>query len=228
MLFKSDEINKIKEDFENFKSDKHIVFPYIDDKFNEVRRTEEREIETFRCDFSSPANAVIGWEGQDMHYAYSEGFFNIAHNAIVPAHTQSDILIYPIIFNYRHYLELVLKEYISKFENVFRYKSKFNQITHNLDELLKQLMKILEAQKLGFLISSKQKKVIRDFHNIDRKNDAFRYIYDKRGNLNHNYKHERIDLLNVHFTMNEVYNDFKALEYIFNQYFTKLYKKKRE
>lgn len=138
------------------------------------------------------------------------------------------MLVYPIIFNYRHYLELVLKEFILKFETVFLLQAKSKLHTHDLKKLLDKLMEILEPQELGFLISSKQKKVIMDFHEIDSKNDAFRYIYDTKGNLNHDYKQKEFNLLEVHYTMNEIYNDFNALDYIFDGYFVNLLKEERK
>ncbi|MDE1362796.1 hypothetical protein [Bacillus paralicheniformis] len=227
-MFNSDEINKIKEAFERLKNTSHITYPYIDEKLNEVRRTEDNEFETFRYDSSSSAyKAAIGWKDQNYHYAYKEGFFRIAHMSIIHAKDQTDMLVYPIIFNYRHYLELVLKEYILKFQTVFLRQDK-KLHTHDLKKLLDKLLEILEPQKLGFLISSKQKKVIMDFHKIDSKNDAFRYIYDTKGNLNHKYEQKEFNLLEVHYTMNEIYNDFNALDNIFDGYFVNLLKEERK
>lgn len=77
-MFNSDEINKIKEAFERLKNTSHIAYPYIDEKLNEVRRTEDNEFETFRNDSSSSAyKAAIGWKDQNYHYAYKEGFLGL-------------------------------------------------------------------------------------------------------------------------------------------------------
>ncbi|WGE37087.1 hypothetical protein [Bacillus stercoris] len=215
-MFKPDEISKIKEAFNDLKNPENIPFPFLDEQLNEIRTTDVDKCQTFSTDVDSPYyyNAVIGWEGQSFRYGYKEGFFKIAHMAIVPSEQQSDIMVYPIIFNYRHYLELVLKENIFRFQVLFRLPLS-NKVDHNLDTLLKDFVNILEVNKLDFLISSKQRKVIQDFHNIDSKNDAFRYIYDKKGNLNHQYDHKMFNLLRLHYIMNEVYNDFNAIDYLF-------------
>ncbi|MCY7858844.1 hypothetical protein MOB44_19665 [Bacillus sonorensis] len=218
-MFKHNEINKIKESFDDLKNSDYIPIPFIDKQLNEVRRKDENDFETFRADFSNfDYNTVIGWEGQSYYYGYKEGFFNIAHMAIMDAKHQSDTLVYPIIFNYRHYLELVLKENILRFEIFFRLPISVN-ITHDLNYLLNQLIEILETYKLGFLISPMQKKVIQDFHHIDSNNDTFRFVYNLQGNLNHKYDHNTINLLSLHYTMNEVYNDFKAIDYLFEDFF---------
>ncbi|PLS07615.1 hypothetical protein [Bacillus halotolerans] len=215
-MFKPEEISKIKAAFIDLKTPVNISFPYIDEQLNEIRKTNDNKFETFSTDndFSYHYNAVIGWEGQSYQYGYKEGFFKIAHMAIVPSAHQSDIMVYPIIFNYRHYLELVLKENLFRFQILFRLPIS-NKVDHKLDTLLEELIGILESRNLGFLISSKQKKVIQDFHNIDSKNDAFRYVYDIEGNLNHQYEHKMFNLLSLHYTMNEIYNDFNAIDYLF-------------
>ncbi|MGG0391054.1 hypothetical protein ABEZ76_24195 [Priestia megaterium] len=210
-----DDIKAIKNTFKNLKEGNTIPFPLIDDYYNRIIRKENNKFETFKPNYKHfDFNAVIGWEGQSFHYGYKEGFFNIAHGAIEEAKLFPDTLVYPIIYNYRQYLELVLKENIIRFEILFRLPIS-SSITHNLSKLLDRLIEILEPKNLGFLISSTQKKVIDDFMKIDQKNDAFRFVYDTKGNFNHEYKHTQINLLELHFTMNEVYNDFKAIDYLF-------------
>ncbi|MEA1004877.1 hypothetical protein U6X16_04075 [Bacillus velezensis] len=215
-MFKPEKICKIKEAFNDLKNPENIPFPFLDEELNEIRKIDVNKCETFSEDDDFPYyyNAVIGWEGQSFGYGYKEGFFKIAHMAIVPSDQQSDVMVYPIIFNYRHYLELVLKENLYRFQILFRLPLS-NKTDHNLDELLKDFIKILESHNLGFLISTKQKKVIMDFHNIDSKNDAFRYVYDIKGNLNHSYDHKMFNLLRLHYIMNEIYNDFNAIDYLF-------------
>ncbi|MGE0910496.1 hypothetical protein ACQGRJ_09845 [Bacillus atrophaeus] len=215
-MFKPEEISKIKEAFNDLKTPENIPFPFLDEQLNEIRKLDVNKCETFSTDGNFPYyyNAVIGWEGQSFRYGYKEGFFKIAHMAIVPSDQQSDVMVYPIIFNYRHYLELVLKENIFRFQILFRLPLS-NKADHDLDTLLKDFINILESHNLGFLISAKQKKVIMDFHNIDSKNDAFRYVYDIKGNLNHSYDHKMFNLLRLHYIMNEIYNDFNAIDYLF-------------
>ncbi|MGO0713250.1 hypothetical protein P5408_010495 [Bacillus subtilis] len=220
-MFTVDEIKNIKNAFNDLKSPENLPFSYIDEKFNKVIKKDNTNFKTFCPNYCHvDYNAVIGWEGQSYHYAYKEGFFSIAHLAILPAKHLSDSLVYPIIYNYRQYLELVLKENILRFQIFFRLPIT-NTKTHDLKFLLNTLIDILDSFNLGFLISSIQKKVILDFHEIDENNDAFRFVYDRQGDLNHRYDHKQINLLNLHYTMNEIYNDFNAIDYLFepNSYF---------
>lgn len=219
-MLSSEEINNIKKHFEiNKNYSDTISFPYIPNEFNIVERKQNSDFESFAPDFSTDLgyNAVIGWEGQSYHYGLKEGFFNIAHMAIVPAVHISDTLVFSIIFNYRQYLEIVLKENILRFEIFFRLPLS-NTKHHNLIDLLDRLMEILVEQNLDFFISSTQKKVINDFMNIDSRNDAFRFVYDLQGNFNHKYEHKQINLLNLHYIMNEVHNDFTAIDHLFDDF----------
>lgn len=215
-MFTSEDIDNIKKSFEYLKNYGDISFPYIPKEFNTIERVQNSDFESFAPDFSTDLgyNAVIGWEGQSYHYGLKEGFFNMAHMAIVPSVHISDTLVFPIIFNYRQYLELVLKENILRFEIFFRLPLS-NTLTHDLTKLLDRFMEILVEHNLDFLISTTQQKVINDFMKIDSRNDAFRFVYDFKGNFNHEYDHKQINLLNLHYLMNEVYNDFSAIDYLF-------------
>ncbi|AIF68361.1 hypothetical protein GZ22_18125 (plasmid) [Terribacillus saccharophilus] len=208
-------VERVKEAFELLRKPDNIPFPYISEHLNVVKRRENASFETFRPNFNRVEyNAVIGWEGQSYTYGYKEGFFNIAHAAIEPAAHIPDTLVFSIIFNYRQYLELVLKENITRFEILWECPMSNNK-THDLSILLDRLLELLKTRDYNFLISEVQKKVINDFMEIDSKNDAFRFVYDFEGQLSHKYDHKIINLLDLHYTMNEIYNDFNAIDYLF-------------
>lgn len=214
-MINGDQIKEIKEFLDRGKTQDDIPCSYLTDAFNKVTRKESVNFETFCPNYNYPDyNAVIGWDGQSYYYGYKEGFFQAAHMSIKPAKYYSDSLVYPIIFNYRHYLELVLKENILRFQIFFRLPITFKK-THNLMWLLDKLESILIPNNLGFLISPTQKKVIQDFHKIDSQNDAFRFVFNTEGSLSHTYDHKQISLWNLHFTMNEIYNDFTNIDYLF-------------
>lgn len=216
-MFNNDQINEMKKFLNRDKSSDEIPIYNPGGTFNKFTRKKNASFETFRPNFNcSDYNAVIGWEGQSYQYGYKEGFFKIAHMAIVSAKIYSDYLVYPIIFNYRQYLELVLKESILKFQIFFRLPIIITK-THDLKFLLNELMNILNSHNLGFLISSTQKKVILDFHKIDPHSDAFRFVFNAHGNLSHTYDHKHINLLDLHYTMNEIYNDFTNMDYFFEK-----------
>ena len=59
------------------------------------------------------SNACLNYMGSDDRYAYSEGYLRAARYLIewiLATASDQDILVYPIIFLYRHHIELVLKQ----------------------------------------------------------------------------------------------------------------------
>lgn len=69
-------------------------------------------------------NAIIGWSDQDMFHGYIEGFYMAAEKLARNYQGEVDYLVYPVIFNYRQYLELALKKYYlySKFISESQYQ----------------------------------------------------------------------------------------------------------
>lgn len=159
-------------------------------------------------------NAIIGWSNQDYDYGYIEGFFQIAHSAINLASVSPDTIIYPIIFNYRHYLELVLKTNLLRFQIFFREPINIPN-NHDLCSSADDLYEILAKQNLTFLLNFEQLSAIEWFNKIDERNDRYRYVYDTSGRLNHPYDHNFVDLRKLHLLMNKIYNDFNALNLLF-------------
>ncbi len=91
-------------------------------------------------------------------------------------------LIYPILFNYRHGIELAMKWIIAMYG---RYSNvKIDDIEHhNLWQLWKLCKQILievgsEDEAIPFV-----EQVIKDFHDLDKSALAFRYSRNKKGVL---------------------------------------------
>lgn len=160
-MINNDQIKEIKKFLNRDKSSDEIPIYNPGGTFNKFTRKKNASFETFRPNYNYPDyNAVIGWDGQSYYYGYKEGFFQAAHMSIKPAKYYSDSLVYPIIFNYRHYLELVLKENILRFQIFFRLPITYKK-THNLMRLLDELESILVPNNLGFLISPTQKRLFK-------------------------------------------------------------------
>lgn len=107
---------------------------------------------------------------------------DILVQAVLKAPGQQDILVYPIVFLYRQYIELRLKEIIKKGSVLL---VTFNEIPfdHNIDVLYKKCKEMLEEVcPKGSLIGL---DVVNDFINqfiaIDPGSFAFRYPTDKKG-----------------------------------------------
>lgn len=95
--------------------------------------------------------------------------------------SERDILVYPIVFNYRQFIELSLKYQIATYGKLANIEPVWN--THKLDVLWKHFQKILDAygtidpDEADFTVAS----VIAEFSKIDPKSDAYRYPVDRNG-----------------------------------------------
>lgn len=151
--------------------------------------------------------AKIGWQKElgDDHYTF--GYIASYKRAgdILVEQIASDLLIYPIMFCYRQYLELLLKNiyynYIKE-KNMLRlpkeiseigkknqdkiiesikneYKSYIRSVSHNLLKIWKCTRSILKNQirreKLNYI-----DEVVSWFYINDPSSDRFRYEYNKR------------------------------------------------
>jgi hypothetical protein len=111
-------------------------------------------------------------------------------------------LIYPTLYLYRHFIELVLKDCISKFKQ--------KKTGHNL----------LEAYNLTECDLSKRcppnltdrirscKNLIEFFHGIDKKGEAFRYALDNSGNP-HFKESREFDLKDIKSRVADFYSFMK-------------------
>lgn len=160
-------------------------------------------------------NAILGWVDQDFSYGYIEGFYKAAHLLYSHLTTYTDFLVYPVIYLYRHYVELCLKEILLC--SCIRFNEPLTKSNnHDLLSLKKQVCDILDKEEYSFLIPEEIRKVITELHNIDSNNSYFRYAYQNDGELSHSYDHKMINLLKVHYGMNTVHNYFESIMYCFD------------
>jgi len=118
--------------------------------------------------------AQIGWQNNFessssgiLEFGYIMGYKNAADILVdeVDDLLQRDSLVFPIVYNYRHYLELLLK-HIAKLTNINFKKN------HNLSRLWDEV-------KINIDVSSEQKAliegVIHEFNHFDERSTNFRY-----------------------------------------------------
>ena len=122
-------------------------------------------------------------------YVYIRGFKEAAQRLSKTCETILDrnTLVFPIVFNYRHYLELQLKlilNYLNSYVPLDKEGDSKNILeSHNLHELWKEIKGLkgkLEQNDQRFVFDPKWdiKKVeqcIQDFHSVDARSFAFRY-----------------------------------------------------
>lgn len=128
-------------------------------------------------------NALVGsYFGSDMRL-YAEGYY-LGANLLVDETNEgnpSNILVYPICFLYRHFIEIALKGIIERFGRL-GYNVEIDQIrkTHDLATLLNIAGK-LTKEHLYTSFSGEAEQTIREMNNVDPKSQAFRYTTTKKG-----------------------------------------------
>lgn len=97
-------------------------------------------------------------------------------------HGDIDFLVYPIVFLYRQYLELQLKEIIKDGNKLLDIQEKYPK-THDIDKLWKMCREILEKFLLGYFSEDLDvvEECINEFSKTDPKSETFRYPTDKHG-----------------------------------------------
>ena len=144
-------------------------------------------------------NACVGNNGGPYtFYQYSLGYFESANIIVEQLFTDNhhiDLKIYPIVFMYRQYIELMLKHLsliaTNLFEDCARY-SKGHDLFKRWEDLLKVIEKEsdLELEEIDF---SEISSLIREFNNLDPTGETFRYPTSKKGE----YFLQEISVINI-------------------------------
>lgn len=132
-----------------------------------------------------------------------------------------DMLFFPIVLNYRHYVELSLKDLIGKSEDCYdaleqtsstygslKSRLKNNLDNHHLKPLLNYLTeRLLLIGEVGFEESIRE--TVLDIHKLDPESITFRYLLKKKGDLTLP-EQELYDLKNIQERMKAVENSFEG------------------
>ena len=133
-------------------------------------------------------NACLNWHNQDVNVkwsAYADGYKeagDVLVEYVKENRFKADLLVYPVIFNYRHYLELRLKELIIKGRKLYDVEEALTT-NHNLSWLWKECRTILErvwpeGDKTDL---DKIESGINEFYGVDPTSYSFRYPVRKDG-----------------------------------------------
>ncbi len=178
-------------------------------------------------------SSTLGNKLIDAKYAYINGYYEAGNHLIKTAidmtnSTDKDSLIYPICFNYRHYIELHLKSLIEEAEVLYEKMEQLGYLqngtlsekisnsldsTHNLYELLDSLKNIL----FFIAISNEEfpediEKYIKQMHDTDTNGQKYRYHKDKSGRLHFPNK-KSYNIENMSKIMKEVNSMLWAIDY---------------
>ena len=141
------------------------------------------------------SNACVNWSHDSIHL-YIEGYFKAADeltHRVVDTSSNQDILVYPIVFLYRQYIELQLKNIIRESRvllsdgHCFPEHHKILDLWGVANGLMNRIIKEFYSRAQDFITPEDVKfigGIISDFVEIDPASFAFRYPEDKKGNKN--------------------------------------------
>lgn len=169
----------------------------------------------------------FGWEGTDFFafFSYATGYKKatelIFEEMKKGSNKNMDTLIYPLCFNHRHCMEILLKYLYIKYSGEDdEGLKKFLNSNHNLDKIWKDVKPILEynMNKMGSKIDIDAiEHYIKEMDKFDEKSMRMRYPITKQLQAN-NEEEQRLDFTHFHQKMLEFYEAIeKVNEDIDNQ-----------
>ncbi|EGR0291316.1 hypothetical protein FMH10_15725 [Vibrio parahaemolyticus] len=138
-------------------------------------------------------NADIGWMLNKAPF-YNEGYKTAARELTVNycdrLTNEKDTLVFPIVFLYRQYLELTLKDIIRELDRKLGYNRNDKILSqHKLlplwDTAIKQYDALIKRDNITLVFTpklTKERKIVNQFNQIDGDSFSFRYATDKKGN----------------------------------------------
>lgn len=133
----------------------------------------------------SAYTAKIGWQlgfSQEMYnFGYIESFKTAADELV--EQPMPDLYVYPIMFSYRQFIELSLKNICCKYLSQDEYIKFIKKSSHNLVSIWKEAKKLLsqyekfDERHLNFI-----GKLVLDINSLDPASFNFRYPQDKKMN----------------------------------------------
>jgi hypothetical protein len=188
---------------------------------------ENTEKDVFKADGDTRRNVQVHWLGNETPYAMAEAFKEAGDCIVAEATTSPmhpDRYFYPILFLYRHYLELQLKNLIRLgyrlHDMVPNKQQKGTLDKHYLDSLWRQTKDLIARTWLdengGDLKSLET--AITAFHEIDGTGEAGRYYKDKKGNVLLADAPTHISLEHLRDVVDRIYRLLSGCECAFREY----------
>lgn len=161
-------------------------------------------------------NACLNWSLDTMPL-YIDGYRKAADNlvhGVIESSQDQDVLVFPIAFLYRQYIELQLKYIIRESRivlstgNGFPEHHKINDLWNVANELMQDIIKNVDSTANTYITNKDIEQIgqiITNFVELDPDSFSFRYPKDKKGNknlegvthINLRNLHEQIELLRV-------------------------------
>lgn len=175
--------------------------------------SKDKLFENFNSDYRQ--NAMVA-SGIDKLWLYSEAYKTAAsklYEQFDGSAFYANMLVYPLVFLSRQFIELRLKELIAGLNYTFEHNYKFLN-EHSLLSLWRTYRNLViqignnSAPEKDILDNTE--KLIREFDSIDPGSFSFRYPVDTKAERNPSLNMKNMDLGNFMSTMRKLYNFFDA------------------
>jgi hypothetical protein len=152
-------------------------------------------------------NAFISSNPRDRLVLMMSGYKRAADILVRQATDQRpdrDFLVFPIIFNYRQYLELAIKYLVAIYGPTVGVKAIWD--SHNLKDLWAALLEVLHGYGVGEVggVDTVVGELVSEFARVDPGSFAYRYPVDNKGNA--------ISISFEHIDLSALANTFNGLE----------------
>lgn len=163
-------------------------------------------------------SSIIGRFGNKNDFMIMSGYYDVAINSLKRLKDKSigerDSHIYPILFNFRHYLELIMKDTLRNYKliNNESIKDEENKDLHSLCKLWNKLkLYIAQTEDMNSEDIKAFETLINDYHKLDKNSTSFRYTLDISGeNLNISQS-QSISLDNLEIIMKKMHNFIEGI-----------------
>jgi hypothetical protein len=151
---------------------------------------------------------------------YAEGYkiaAELIENKLLENPEKQDFLIYPLVYTYRHYIELKLKEIIVEGHGILSKTKDFQKENHDLIKLwieFQRTMKLVYKDEYQAPPPTIEKK-IKELHDTDKNSDGFRYPINQKGKQNL----ENLKIINFRNFKDEVLEVKRYLEAIADSFY---------
>lgn len=154
------------------------------------------------------STACLNWY-RDGWSLYADGYKNSADalvEVVTAAGRKQDTFVYPIVFLYRQYLELAIKDLIRRCRSLQDISGAVRPV-HRIDELWIECRKLLAEISPGEAEGELEQvgRLIQEFHAMDPSATAFRYPETKDGQPSLPDL-DRVDLMNLGVVMGKIHN----------------------
>lgn len=143
-------------------------------------------------------DAFYGWQKEFGDSMYTFGYINGYKEAgdILVSNGCPDLLLFPIMSNYRHYLELLFKNICEKNMSKKLFKNFIYKNSHDLNQCWINAKSFLSPSLPSAQIEYIE-NVVSFFYNLDPHSYTFRYEKDKKLKKSIKQDHLNIDLLEL-------------------------------